>query len=352
MKRLGFLFHPVVIFVSAQLAWLSLLGIWIYWYVTNYIIFTTAGDKISPQLLEKNTNIVALVTGLVLLVAILGGMYLIFIYLSRQLKITNLYDNFIANITHELKSPLASIQLHLDTLASRELSQEKRNQFIALMSKDANRLKQLIDSILGIAQLEQKKIAHNFQIYTVDEVVRDIINESEFQFNLSENILHVAGNAPCKCVIDRNAFKIVIDNLIDNALKYSHNTPTINIRLDHNDKSWSLEVCDNGIGISKSDQKNIFLKFQRIYHKDSPNVKGTGLGLYWVRQIVRYHGGNVNVTSDGVGHGTCFRIELPVYRRAKKRHIQQLLDLTKTLHQSANKSFPNNDKSEHNTVIE
>ena len=121
MKRFGFILHPLVIFISAQFAWLSLLGIWIYWYINNYIIFTTVEDKISPQLIDKNTNIIALVTGLFLLVAILAGMYLIYIYLTRQLKLTSLYDNFIANVTHELKSPLASIQLHLETLLLRDL---------------------------------------------------------------------------------------------------------------------------------------------------------------------------------------------------------------------------------------
>ncbi len=130
MKRFSIILHPVVIFVSAQLAWVSLLGIWIYWYVNNYIIFTTVEDKISPQLIDKNTNVIALVTGLFLLVAILVGMYLIFIYLTRQLKLTSLYDNFIANITHELKSPLASIQLHLETLHLRELPKDKQKQFI------------------------------------------------------------------------------------------------------------------------------------------------------------------------------------------------------------------------------
>ena len=118
MKRWHFLIHPVLIFVLAQLAWLCLVGIWIYWYVSNYIIFQQVGDKLSPQLISKSNNVLALVIGLILLVAILVGISLIFIYLNKQLKMARLYDNFIANVTHELKSPLASIQLYLETFDS------------------------------------------------------------------------------------------------------------------------------------------------------------------------------------------------------------------------------------------
>jgi two-component system, OmpR family, phosphate regulon sensor histidine kinase PhoR len=330
MRRLSILLHPLVIFISAQLAWLTMLGIWIYWYISNYIIFTTVEDKISAQLINKNTYLMALITGLVMLVAILVGMYLIFIFLTRQLKLTNLYDNFIANITHELKSPLASIQLHLETLESRDLNVERRNQFIALMQRDATRLKQLIDSILEIARLEQKKVAHNFHVFTAEDVVRSIIAESTRQFNLSDQTIHLSGNAPCQCVVDRHALKIVLDNLVDNAVKYSEEIPAIFITLSHTSKRWFISIADNGIGIIKSDQKKIFHKFQRIYRKDIPTVKGTGLGLYWVKQIIRYHGGHVTVSSHGIGQGTTFRIELPIYKHSKKRFMQQLLDMTKS----------------------
>ena len=121
MKKRHFIKHPVVIFVLAQLAWLSLVGIWIYWYVSNYIIFELAEDRVSPQLVSKSLNLVALITGLFLMVAVLTGMYLIFIYLNKQLHLTKLYDNFIGNVTHELKSPLASLQLYLETMNIRKV---------------------------------------------------------------------------------------------------------------------------------------------------------------------------------------------------------------------------------------
>jgi len=104
MKNWKFYLHPMVIFIAAQLAWLSLVGMWIYWYTTNYILFEQAGNEISPHTISKTANIVVLITGLILLVAILAGMYLIFIYLNRQLNLTKLYDNFISNVTQ--KAPI------------------------------------------------------------------------------------------------------------------------------------------------------------------------------------------------------------------------------------------------------
>jgi len=329
MKKFQFLWHPVVIFVLAQLAWLSLVGIWIYWYVTNYIIFEKVGDRLSPQLISKNTNLVALVIGLVLLVAVLIAMYLIFIYLNKQINLTKLYDNFIGNVTHELKSPLASIQLYLETMKIRRVPQTKQKDFIELMMQDASRLNYLINSILKISALEQKRIAHNFDIYEADSIIRQLISESLQQFKLSVDAATISGSAPCLCVIDKNALKIVIDNLIDNALKYSTTPIHLEIVMDcASSKSFAVSFIDQGIGIAAKDQKQVFKKFHRIYNPDSPNVKGTGLGLYWVKEIIKYHGGKISVFSEGKNKGSTFQIELPIYQTAKKRYINSLLKIS------------------------
>jgi len=331
MKKWKFLLHPIVIFVLAQISWLSLLGLWIYWYVSNYIIFDKVGDKISPQLTSNITNDMILVGGLVLLVAILVGIYLIFISLNRQLNLTKHYDNFIANVTHELKSPLASIQLHLETIHLREVPAHQLKRFIDLMIKDANRLYTLINSILEISRLEQKKIAHNFYVCSAETVVREFVAEAVDEFKTP---IKINGDVNCKCVIDRQALKIVFNNLIDNAIKYSRSTPDITINLSNSVKNFIIEFVDQGIGISSKNQKKIFNKFQRIYDKDIPNVKGTGLGLYWVHEIVKYHGGKVSVHSKGKDRGSIFRIELPIYQSSKKRYINYLLKLTRRRKQS------------------
>ncbi len=331
MKKYHFLWHPVVIFVMAQLAWLSLVGIWIYWYVSNYIIFETVGEKLSPQLISKSNNLIALILGLVLLVAILIGMYLIFIYLNKQINLTRLYDNFIGNVTHELKSPLASIQLYLETMNLRELPRSKQKEFIKLMLKDALRLNALINSILKISGLEQKKIAHNFEIYHADKLMRKLIADAIQQFRLKKSEIVISGTASCQCVADANALKIVVDNLIDNAIKYSHQRLQLAIDLSCTQKEFVAKFADQGIGISQKDQADVFKKFHRINNPESPNVKGTGLGLYWVKEIVKFHGGKIAVFSEGLNKGATFIFKLPIYRPNKNRYIDFLLKTSQKL---------------------
>ena len=330
MKKLQFPIHPVVVFVLAQIAWLSLLGIWIYWYVSNYIIFKKVGERISPQIVSKGTNVLALVLGLVLLVAILVGMYLIFIYLNRQRNLTKSYDNFIANVTHELKSPLASIQLYLETMMKRSIGRERQVEFLTLMIDDAQRLRSLIDAILEIAGLEQKGLARRFELFEkADPVIRQLFEKSIAQLKIDVDAVQIDGSAECACVIDQNALKIVFDNILENSVKYSTEAVRLNIMLSCTSKWLIIDITDWGIGVQARNQKKIFRKFHRIDRDDSPNVKGTGLGLFLVREIIRYHGGRISAQSGGVGLGTTIRIELPVYLRNKTRHTERLLRSTR-----------------------
>ena len=333
MKKIDSLFSSILIFVLAQVAWFFLLGLWIYWYVSNYIIFEYVGENAPPQIISDSTNVFALVSGIVLLVFISVGMSFIFVYLNRQMNINKLYDNFIASVTHELKSPLSSIQLYLETINSRNVPTEKQKEFVEIMMKDTGRLSDLINSILHLSGIEQKKMArkypHDYQIYRVKEIFSDLINKSMDKFRLSTNSVNIQGNPDCLCVIDSNWFEIVFNNLFDNAIKYSNNEAKINIALSNTPKKIHLKFSDNGVGLSYKDQKKIFNKFQRIENADSPSVKGTGLGLYWVKEIVQYHGGKIQIYSAGKEKGTTFTITLPIYQSSKKRYIKSLLKLSK-----------------------
>lgn len=323
-RRKSLLYH-IIIFVLAQLAWLSLLGLWIYWYVYNYIVFEKVGDQISPQLSYDITNVVPFVIGLILLVALSVITAWIFRNLNVQLRLTNLYDNFIGNVTHELKSPLSSIQLYLETLNERDVPAEKRKEFIGLMMKDAERLKKLINIILEISALEQKKISHDYIVCDAESTFINSINESIEKFRLDEIAVKINGSASCQVVADINALKIVIDNLFDNAIKYSMTELKINVKLNCSAKKFMFEFSDNGIGISSKELKKIFNKFYRIYDKNIPSVRGTGLGLYWAREIIKNHGGRILVFSEGLNKGTIFKIDLPVYQASKKRFVKKLL---------------------------
>ena len=329
MKKRHSLLYHVIVFVVTQLVWLSLLGLWIYWYVYNYIVFEKVGDQVSPYISYNITNVVPFVIGLVLLIGLSFTTSVIFRNLNVQLRLTKLYDNFIGNVTHELKSPLSSIQLHLETLKTRNVPPEKQEEFINLMIRDAQRLKNLIDSILGLLAVEQKKLIHDHEVCDATSTLKKIINDSLEQFHLPPSTYKIEIGSSSEIVVDKNAMKIVFNNLIDNAIKYSVKEVQLNVKIGSNSNKVIIEFIDNGIGLLPKEQKKIFNKFYRIYHQDIPSVKGTGLGLYWVKEIIKSHGGKITVYSEGTGKGSRFTIELPVYKASENRFVNKLLKNSK-----------------------
>mgnify|MGYP003471213269 FL=1 len=313
MRRKHSFAYNLVIFILAQLVWLAVLLLWIYWYVKNNIIFEQVGETISPQIVYDAPSVFPFVGGIVLLTGLSVSLVLIFRHLNIQIKLNALYDNFIANVTHELKSPLSSIQLYLETLNSRDVPEEKKKEFYGLMMRDAERLKNLVNSILEIASMDKKKSYRDFEVYKADETIKKIILESAEQFQLKEDSIKFSGDAGCDILLDRSSIKTVFDNLVDNSIKYSINPLKITVRFKRNAKKAEIEFSDNGIGIPNDQIKKIFQKFHRIYDKDIPNVKGTGLGLYVVREIIKNHKGKIAAISEGKGKGSIFKIELPIY---------------------------------------
>lgn len=328
MKKGRSLLFLILAFVFAQFAWMGLLGLWIYWYVSNYLIFRQVGEKLSTQVNVDSPNVFIFVGGIILIVCIAVAMFFIFRNLTVQMKLTRLYDNFIANVTHELKSPLSSIQLYLETLQVKNVVHERQKEFFELMMKDTRRLNKLINSILEISRLEQKKISHDYHVYDADEIIRELVGKSAEHFRFPVTSVTFEGSINCRFVVDKNAMQIIFDNLTDNAIKYSSEPVEIKVKLSNMKKRVLIEFCDNGIGIPLKEQKKIFHKFSRIQNNSVPNVKGTGLGLYWVREIVKQHGGKVYVFSEGKNKGSCFKIELPVYKIAKKHYLDSLLKRT------------------------
>jgi two-component system, OmpR family, phosphate regulon sensor histidine kinase PhoR len=323
------LFYHILIFIIAQLVWLLLLGIWIYWYVSNYIVFEKVGEEVSPQLIYDVQNALPFILGLILLIGLSFTTSLIFRHLNVQLRITELYDNFIGNVTHELKSPLSSIQLYLETLKQREVPQEKRKEFIDMMMKDADRLQSLINSILEISAQEKKKLLLDYRVHQVDTIVKDLIEESCEKFRVEKENYRIICHASCEIVASKDALKVVFDNLVDNAVKYSTIQAKIVVSLICNSKNVAIIFSDLGIGIAAKEQKKIFNKFYRIYNKEIPNVKGTGLGLYRVKEIIKAHNGKITVLSEGEGKGTTFKLELPAYGAMSKRQSKKFLNTEK-----------------------
>ena len=320
----SFVYH-MLIFIFAQLAWLILLGLWIYWYVTNYMFITEVEADFASQAMSRGHTILILIGGLILLLAVSAGVSLLFHRLSIQFNLTQLYDNFIANVTHELKSPLATIQLSLETLKKHQLSREQQERFIDMMLNDSKRLEKLINVILEIPALEKKKIAHHFEVFAVEPLLQELVQQAKEEFKLPEDAIRISGTAACRCVLDREAFKVVLDNLIDNSLKYSEGRPDIELNLSCDDREFVLTYSDQGIGIPLKEQKNVFRKFYRANAQRDPSVKGTGLGLYWVWEILKFHRGRISLSNQNQEGGVVFVIKLPVYTETRQRFFKGLL---------------------------
>lgn len=309
----------ILLFVIAQVVWLSLVGLWIYWYISNHVVFNRIEGWLAADDLSRPMSWIPFVGGLLLLVALSVALSVFFRNLNVQINIRKMYDNFIANVTHELKSPLASVQLYLETLETRDLPRDRQVEFIHMMQQDAERLNQLISSILNIARLEQKKIAHDFHAVPAGEFFAQLIEQARQQFKLSEEQVRFRGESDALIIADKHAMQIVMNNLFDNAIKYSEKAVQIDITLSQHLKYTTLTFSDQGIGIAPRQQKKIFRKFHRVQDKNSPSVKGTGLGLYWVREIIRYHKGRISVASNGPGQGTVFSIQLPLHPNMRRR---------------------------------
>ena len=274
------------------------------------------GQKYLPQFFQSTTRmqLFTLIIGLILLVFLLVGMYFVFIFLTRQININLLYENFIANFTHELKSPLASIQLYLETMTKREIDRKTQREFLERMLMDTQRLKHVIDAILDISQIEQKKKLFSPELTVASLVFPDIIKNSLQQFKIDPQNVEVNINTNAQVELDQNAWQIIFSNLFDNALKYSVNNLKIQINIYEKNKNLIIEFKDNGVGILPEDQKHLFQKFFRVNRDHLPNVRGTGLGLYHVREIVRQHNGKISVYSEGLGKGTTFTIQIPAVK--------------------------------------
>jgi two-component system, OmpR family, phosphate regulon sensor histidine kinase PhoR len=320
--------YYLVVFIFAQLALFSLLGLWIFRYVWK--IDVDSGKQVLPQVMAERTDIIMLICGCILFAAIYLGMILIFRNLNIQLRVTKMYDNFIGNITHELKSPLASIQLFLETLDSRDVPRQKQKEFFTMMKRDTNRLTRLVDSVLEIAGLEQTKTGFESEIMDAEMAIRCIIEETRQQFSLPVDAVLVHGKIPYQFKVDLNGLKTVFSNLFDNAIKYSINETNIRVSLACDSRRMIIDFSDKGIGVSVKEQTKVFDKFHRIYDSSIPNVKGTGLGLYLVREIIRQHGGKITLSSYGKNTGATFRIRLPVYRESRRLAIGSMFPALKS----------------------
>jgi two-component system sensor histidine kinase SenX3 len=258
-----------------------------------------------------------LVLGVIFFGIVIAGLVLNTIFLLREVKRNEQQDSFLHAVTHELKTPLTSIRLYLQTLQSRNLDEEQRNEFYGVMLADCNRLVGTVEQVLRAAEMRHGR-KKPIEPVDMQKLVTECLDAARTHHHLSAESLTLLTESCDQAVQvngDAEELRSAVSNVLDNAIKYSGEKVDVTVELSSPapDKLY-VRVRDRGVGIPKTELKQIFKRFYRVSDRGLANVKGSGLGLFIVRSIARKHGGNAFAESDGPGRGSTITIQLP--RRA------------------------------------
>jgi two-component system, OmpR family, sensor histidine kinase SenX3 len=261
-------------------------------------------------------EVAMLVFGIIFFVAIIAGLVLNTTFLVREIKRNEQHDAFINAVTHELKTPIASIRLYLETLKTRNVDEARRREFYDIMLADSERLLQTIEQVLRAGQLGVKKSRDQRVILDFGKLVADCAELTRTRHHLDPDVLKLKiatdESVSANVIGDPDELQTAVLNLMDNAIKYSDKEKRVDVRVEiPSIQNVSLQITDHGIGIPREQLKRIFKRFYRAPGKLVGRIKGTGLGLFIVSSIVKKHGGRVFAESEGEGSGSTFTILLP-----------------------------------------
>ncbi|MCA9535039.1 MAG: HAMP domain-containing histidine kinase [Myxococcales bacterium] len=273
------------------------------------------GQKIAEQQ-EIFVEVWLLVLGAISFTVIIGVLVLLSYFLAREILEVRRQNSFIDSVTHELKSPLASIRLCLDTLARPDLPEPQVERLHDMMRSDVDRLNDFIDDVLQSSRLAYDGDTFlNLGEFLLADLLNEVADAARKRHGLPAEAIVVDVPESLRLTTDRPALLLVARNLVDNAIKYSNEPVRVVITAAADPtqaRPLSLSVRDEGIGIPKAELKRVFHRFYRVEHEKVRTRKGTGLGLFVVSQLVRNLGGSIRAESEGVGRGSCFVVRLPM----------------------------------------
>ena len=286
----------------------------IAFFVTLCVLLVAAAVALNIGWIVINSSRLApLILGIVSFALIIAGLIVYTVFLVLEIKRNEDHDTFINAVSHELKTPIASMRLYLQTLQSRDIEESRRQEFYAIMLADADRLHRTVEQVLAAGASGQKA---NSAVRTPVDVVamtRDCVQLAVVRHHLDATAITLEapdGNPAVSGHSEQLA--TAVNNLLDNAVKYSAENVrvTVSVAAPAPDTVW-IRVQDRGMGIAPKQLKRIFKRFYRAQTRALGSIKGTGLGLYIVRSIAKAHGGRVFAHSEGEGRGATFTLELP-----------------------------------------
>lgn len=313
MDQTKWFFHPIFIFVFSIIALGLSLFLYIYWYVevsTGLNSLINRFDLRPDQVLASQTWVVIMVLS-ILVGIILMGIFIIFVYNQKTYQLYRLQNNFINNFTHELKTPVTSLKLFLETFLKHDLTRSDQSMYIGYMLADVNRLADNINSILSLAKIESKGFDEEFTRSELVQTVEQFCHDNRHLFKNCQITVTNSTEQPVFYNIDRALFEMLLMNLLTNAVKYNQaEKPQVHISFEARFPKLFIRFSDNGIGLEKSAIKKIFKKFYQVGKSDNMSAMGSGLGLYIAQQIAKRHRGKITAHSDGIGKGSVFTLSL------------------------------------------
>ena len=253
-----------------------------------------------------------LLFSLLLIGITIASFVLLYRNMMRQKRLADLKNEFISNITHELKTPIATVGVAIEALKSfNAIDNPVRTQeYLSISQNELQRLNLLVDKVLKLSMFEKKEVELKYELLNLPDIVDEVVASMRLQIEKHRAVVSVNTEGDCSLQADRLHLLSVVFNLLDNALKYGSDAPQIKINMEEKENSIELKVADNGIGIPADYVNKVFDKFFRVPHGDTHNAKGYGLGLSYVAHVIKKHKGTISVQSE-TGKGSTFVINLP-----------------------------------------
>lgn len=313
LRSFKWITHPIVVFVGLQIVWLAFVILWVFWFVNQKETVVQLSEAIDSGKISGTMGVMTLIIGSALLGFILFGTIVLFVFTQIQSSLLRQQKSFVSSVTHELRSPLSSIQLSFETFQRPNLPDEIRNKLVGMIRNDIDRLTQLVDRILISSRLDRGIVDFTSQveIFKLSDLIQKTIEQTNHLDPELQTRLEIQVDSDHTLCANRLAFQLILGNLIENAIKYSPEKSPIKLHAKLYEGQLEISIQDHGLGLHRRDFSKIFQMFHRSPRASKNAIPGTGLGLYIVRSMIRGLGGKAWVESPGLGQGSTFYTSFP-----------------------------------------